>query len=258
MLNIILPSLPYQRVVDPMWQEEMAVAQQQGHTVSLYDAEREKLYQPLNSDYPSLYRGWMLTGPEYQKLENLTPLLVPLAMYLNSHVALGWYEAIAPFTPKSYFVPSEERGGIMALVAQHGCCFIKGLSKSYGSDSVVTSRAELEQLVEKHAIDPDDAFFVREFVKLSPRPEQRFFAVRGRVFGAGGQKFPPELAAVLPALQARWFYTIDVAFDFNGKPLVIEVGDGQVSDTKEWTVAELYEKAVKHLAEQARNRAGNF
>ena len=257
MLNILLPSLPYQRIIDPMWQDEMDAAQRHGHNVCLYDAEREKLYQQPNPHCPSLYRGWMLTGPEYQKLETMTPLLVPLAMYFSSHLANGWYEAITGFTPKSYFVPSEGRGGTMALVRQHGCCFIKGLSKSFGPDSVVTSLAELEQLVRKHAIDPDDALFVREFVKLSTQPEQRFFAVRGRVFGAGGQQFPPELAVVLPALQSRWFCTIDVAFDFNGKPLVIEVGDGQVSDTKEWTVEKLYETAIKHLSESA-NASASF
>ena len=256
MLNILVPSLPYQRVVDPMWQDEMNVAQRHGHNVCLFDAERGRLYQQPNPHYASLYRGWMLTGPEYQRLEALTPLLVPLAMYFSSHLANGWYEAIAAVTPKSYFVPSEERGGTMALVRQHGCCFIKGLSKSYGPDSVVSSLAELEQLVRKHAIDPDDALFVREFVKLSMQPEQRFFAVRRRIFGADGQPLPPELAAVLPALQSRWFYTIDVAFDCNGKPLVIEVGDGQVSDTKEWTVAELYGTAIKYLSESVSASAG--
>jgi hypothetical protein len=249
MLNIILPSLPYQRLVDPMWQEEMDVAQALGHTVGLFDAEQGKLYQTLSPKYPSLYRGWMLTAAEYQKLEKLTPLLVPLSMYLASHRADGWYSSIVGFTPKSYFVPSEERSGTMALIRQHGCCFIKGMSKSFGADSLVTSLDELNRLVKKYAIDPDDALFVREFIKLSARPEQRFFAVQGQAYGAEGAAFPPELAPVLPALQSRWFYTIDVAYDMGGKPIIIEIGDGQVSDTKEWTVARLYETAIKRLAE---------
>ncbi|WP_046242917.1 ATP-grasp domain-containing protein [Hymenobacter terrenus] len=248
MLNILFPSLPYQRLVDPMWAEEMDTARHYGHTVGLFDAEQEKLHQAPNPNYPSLYRGWMLTGAEYQKLEALTPLLVPLAMYLASHWANGWYQAIAGFTPKSYFIPVEERSAILTLLRSHGRCFVKGLSKSFGTDSVVSSLAEYDHLLKKHAVDSAEALFVREFVKLSAAPEQRFFAVRGRVYGASGQPFPAELAPVLLALQSRWFYTIDVAYDLHGKPIIIEVGDGQVSDTKEWTVSALYENVVNLVA----------
>ncbi|MBD2766654.1 ATP-grasp domain-containing protein [Hymenobacter sp. BT664] len=247
MLNLIFPSLPYQRLVDPMWQEEMETAQRFGHTVGLFDSEQEKLYQSPNPNYPSLYRGWMLTPAEYQKLERLTPLLVPVAMYLASHRADGWYEAIAGFTPKSYFVPSEERGGMLELVRRG--CFIKGASKSFGADSYVHSLVELEQLVKKHAIDPDDYLFARELIKLSDQPEQRFFAVHNRAFGTARQPFPAALVPALTALQSRCFYTVDVAYTRAGQPIIIEVGDGQVSDTKEWDVAELYETAINYLAE---------
>jgi hypothetical protein len=248
MLNIILPSLPYQRVVDPMWQEEMDVAQRLGHTVSLFDSEQEKLYQSANSHYPSLYRGWMLTGSEYQKLESLTPLLVPLAMYLASHRADGWYRAIADFTPKSYFVPSDERDGTLSLIRRHGGCFIKGASKSFGADSYVYSLVELEHLLKKHAVDPDDYLFVRELIKLSDQPEQRFFVVHNHAFGASRQPFPAALAPALAALQSRCFYTVDVAYNAAGQPIIIEIGDGQVSDTKEWSVTTLYETAISGLA----------
>lgn len=76
MLNILLPSLPYQRVIDPMWEEEMAVARRLGYPVCLYDSDREKLYQQPDAQYPSLYRGWMLSETEYETLAALTPLLV--------------------------------------------------------------------------------------------------------------------------------------------------------------------------------------
>ena len=250
MLNLLLPSLPYDRTIDPMWQEELDLARQQGYHVSLYDAEQHKLHNAANTQGPCLYRGWMLNGPEYEGLAKLAPLLVPLPMYLASHQATGWYEAIAGHTPQSYFVPADERAGIQELLRRHGRCFVKGLSKSFGADSVVWSLAELEVLIKKYEIDihnDANAFFVREFVPLSDQPEQRFFVVRGRAFGAGGATFPAVLAPVLLALQDRWFCSIDVAYTASGQPIVIEVGDGQVSDTKEWTVAELYETAVAYL-----------
>jgi hypothetical protein len=64
--------------------------------------------------------------------------------------------------------------------------------------------------------------------------------VQGSVYGAAGRQFPVALGPAVAQLQARWFYTIDVAYTQQGQPLVIEIGDGQVSDTKEWYVPELY------------------
>ena len=57
MFNIILPSLPYDRRIDPMWEEEADVARHHGHTLTLYDAEQHKLHAPLHPAYLSLYRG---------------------------------------------------------------------------------------------------------------------------------------------------------------------------------------------------------
>ena len=94
MLNIILPSLPYQRIVDPIWQEEMEVARACGYSVCLFDAEQEKLYQQPNSQFSTLYRGWMLSAVEYQQLAGMAPLLVSTDLYLASHQANGWYDSL--------------------------------------------------------------------------------------------------------------------------------------------------------------------
>ncbi|MDQ2771031.1 MAG: ATP-grasp domain-containing protein [Bacteroidota bacterium] len=249
MLNILLPSLPYDRSIDPMWQEEMETAQRLGYTVFLFDAEQQKLYGRPNPQWPSIYRGWMLTAAEYQQLEQFTPLLVPLAMYLASHQASGWYEQIAAFTPPSQFINVEAApAAIEVLLTRSGKCFVKGLSKSFGSNSVITSLADFTNLRQNHHLQADEILFVREFVELAPQPEQRFFAVRNQAFGAAGQELPKSLRPVLAALENRWLYTIDVAFAADGSPVIIEVGDGQVSDVKEWSVSKLYETVIGQLA----------
>lgn len=250
MLNILLPSLPYQRTIDPMWQDEMETAQRQGHNVCLFDAEQEKIYQQPDAQWPTLYRGWMLTAKEYEHLAQLTPLLVPTAMYLASHQATGWYDAVADFTPRSQFVNAGAAAEtVAALLNRDGRCFIKGLSKSFGDDSVVHSLEESQKVLDEHTVASGEELFVRGFVELSAQSEQRFFVVREKAFGANGGEFPKELAPALAALQSRWFYTVDVALQANGKPTIVEVGDGQVSDTKEWKVADLYETAIAYLAE---------
>jgi hypothetical protein len=83
MLNILFPSLPYGRTIDPMWQEEATVAQGLGCTICLYDAEHQKLLQKPRQDLPTLYRGWMLSEAGYQQLAALTPLLVAPALNMN-------------------------------------------------------------------------------------------------------------------------------------------------------------------------------
>lgn len=252
MLNIVFPSLPYQRIIDPMWEEEGDLARQLGYTVCLFDAEQEKLYAQPDLQRSSLYRGWMLTAAEYKKLAALIPLLVPVEQYLASHCADGWYAALADFTPKSVFVTSNAAAApIAALLASSGRCFVKGMSKSFGAASVVHSLAEYEALLQRHHVPPDERLFVREFVTLSTQPEQRFFVVRNKAFGATETAFPGALNSALKTLTNRWFYTVDVAHTKTGQPIIIEVGDGQVSDTKEWKVAGLYSHVISRLAEVA-------
>ncbi|MDJ0364669.1 ATP-grasp domain-containing protein [Hymenobacter sp. H14-R3] len=252
MLNIILPSLPYSRALDPMWAAEAAEARRLGCQVCLYDAEQPRLYQPPAVAWPTLYRGWMLGEPEYRQLAALTPLLVSPAQYLASHYATGWYAAVAPLTPRSVFAPAAEAAPAVAdFLRADGRCFVKGLAKSFGADSVVTSLADVAALLRKHDVAPGEQLFIREFVALADQPEERFFAVRGAAFGASGQPLPARLRPALAALQSRWLYTVDVAYTAGGEAIIIEIGDGQVSDTKEWQLAELYHTVLRQVAEQA-------
>lgn len=235
-----------------MWQDEMDAACSGGYSVCLFDAEQEKLYQQPNPQQPTLYRGWMLSKVEYQNLANMTPLLVPSDMYLASHQAVGWYDSISGLTPQSRFIAAgEARATVESFIQQFGKCFIKGLTKSFGSESVITSRLEFAALLQKQEVAADELLFVREFVRLSNQPEQRFFVIRNETFEAAEAPFPEVLMPALEALKSRWFYTVDVAYTQIGQPVIIEVGDGQVSDTKEWSVAELYSRVISRLSARA-------
>ncbi len=135
-----------------------------------------------------------------------------------------------------------------ACFCEGGRSFIKGLAKSFGADSVIHSLADFAALLRQHDIAPDEPLFIREFVELADRPEERFFAGQGEAFGARGQPLPVRLRPVLHQLQSRWLYTLDVAYTAAGEAIIIEVGDGQVSDTKEWPLANLYHTVLRRLA----------
>jgi hypothetical protein len=247
MLTVLFPSLPLQRAIDPMWAEEYAAAQASGYAVALFDAEQPKIYGPLPAR-PTLYRGWMLTEKEYHWLEARCQLLVPYEQYAASHLATGWYPAIKEFTPASQFLTTEQWVQTWETGVVAGPQFVKGLVKSFGAESGISSLAEARQLVQRQQLEAAETLFVREFVALGPAPEQRFFAVGPAVFGPGGAAFPAALRPAIDALRTRAFYSVDVAYTAQGQPFIIEVGDGQVSDVKEWPVAELYQRVVPALA----------
>ncbi|WP_426489804.1 ATP-grasp domain-containing protein [Hymenobacter sp. 102] len=183
---------------------------------------------------PAIYRGWMLSAEEYELLATRIALRVSTVSYLASHQASGWYDIIQPFTFPSIF-------GTVATVPDFSAgqrYFVKGLVKSFGNDSVVASQEQWMRLCRVHELLPTEPLFIRQFTPLQAGSERRFFVVDGVAYGAAGILLPDELRPVLALLQPRLFYSLDVALTSAGQPLIVEVGDGQVSDLKEWGLAE--------------------
>ncbi|RSK46674.1 ATP-grasp domain-containing protein [Hymenobacter perfusus] len=242
-MRIIYPSLPYEvRTVDPMWADEYHWAQEQGWAVALYDSETQQLKSA--SVTPALYRGWMLSEAEYLNLAHRTPLLVPAANYLAAHLATGWYEAVRDFTFPSQFLKPHQPPDFST--GQH--YFVKGLVKSFGVDSVVASAAQWQHLCRRYELLPEELLFVRQFVPLAPDSERRFFVVAGVAYGAEGTVLPTSLQPVPALLQPRLLYSLDVALTAAGHPIVVEVGDGQVSDLKEWALPDFGSVVLRALS----------
>lgn len=246
-MHLIYPCLPYQpRTVDPMWAPEYDWARAQGLATGLVDVDNNKVWFPTPArQTQALYRGWMLTAAEYDQLAQLLPLAVPPAEYLSSHHATGWYEAVADHTFSSRFL-TEPTTLDFAAGRRY---FVKGLIKSFEKDSVLTSQEQLLGFWSRHELPAGTPLFVRDFVELKPASERRFFVVRGQTFGAGGAVLPESLQVAIAALQPRLFYSFDVAETLAGQPVLVEVGDGQVSDLKEWTVADFGSCVLRALAE---------
>lgn len=244
-MQIIYPSLPYQpATVDPLWEPEYAWARTNGFDVALFDSETDKLLPRLAGATPALYRGWMLSAAEYEQLAQRTPLLVSPVEYLSSHQASGWYDAIRDFTFASFFLPAAQVPDFFAGQRY----FVKGLVKSFGPDSVVASAEQWQSLVRKHELLTTETLFVRNFTELLPDSERRFFVVAGVAYGALEAPLPAELQPVLARLAPRKFYSLDVVLTAAGRSVVVEVGDGQVSDLKEWSLANFGQTVLRALA----------
>jgi hypothetical protein len=250
-MQFIYPCLPYQpRTVDPMWAPEYEWARAQGLATGLVDMDNDRVWIPTlvsntAQSAPVLYRGWMLTADEYNRLARLLQLAVPPVEYLSSHQATGWYKAVATHTFPSCFL--KEPAALDFTAGRR--YFVKGLVKSFVAASVLTSQRQLADFWQLQELPVGTTLFVRDFVDLKPNSERRFFVMRGQVLGAGGAMLPEALQAAVAALQPRLFYSLDVAETLAGQPVLIEVGDGQVSDLKEWSVAELGSRVLRALAE---------
>lgn len=249
-MRFVYPSLPYRlRTVYPLWAPEYEWARDNGLAVGLVDVDEERRWLPAPPTDSALviYRGWMLSASEYDTLGQLLPLAVPTAEYLSSHEASGWYEAVAPYTFASRLL-TEPQPLYFGGGRQY---FVKGLVKSFGAASVVSSQAYFNGFWQQQELPAGTPLFVRDFEVLRPGSERRFFVVRGQALGAGGAELPAVLLPVLVALQPRQFYSLDVAETITGQVRLVEVGDGQVSDLKEWTVAEFGHQILRALANEA-------
>lgn len=245
-MHFIYPCLPYQpRTVDPMWEPEYEWARAQGLATGLVDLDNNRVWFSTPArPTQALYRGWMLDAAEYNRLALLLPLAVSPAEYLSSHQANGWYEAVATHTFPSRFltepVPLDFTAG-----RQY---FVKGLVKSFGDSSVLSDQSQFDTFWQRQELATGSSLFVRDFVDLKPASERRFFVVGGQAFGADGAALPTLLQEALSSLQPRLFYSFDVVETLAGEARLVEVGDGQVSDLKEWTVAEFGSRVLKALA----------
>jgi hypothetical protein len=248
-MHFIYPCLPYQlRTVDPLWEPEYEWARGQGLATGLVDIDSGKVWlaTPASAAQPmqATYRGWMLTATEYDRLVQVLPLAVSSAEYLSSHHATGWYEAVAKYTFPSRFL-TEPAELDFAAGRQY---FVKGLVKSFHKDALLTAQEQVAGFWRRHELPVGTPLFVRDFTALKPLSERRFFVVRGQVFGASGGVLPESLRAAVAALRPRLFYSFDVAQTLAGQPVLVEVGDGQVSDLKEWPLAEFGSQVLRALA----------
>jgi hypothetical protein len=252
-MHFVYPCLPYQpRTVDPMWAPEYDWARAQGLATGLVDVDNDKAWVPTlaaETQPQVLYRGWMLSAAEYDRLAQMLPLAVSPAEYLASHHATGWYEAVTAHTFPSRFL-TEPTTLDFAASRRY---FVKSLVKSFGDDSVVSSQEQLAGFWQQHELPAGEPLFVRDFIELKPASERRFFVVRGQVFGAGGAGLPQPLLEAVAALQPRLFCSFDVAETLAGQFVLVEVGDGQVSDLKEWPVAEFGHRVLRALATATAN-----
>lgn len=189
-----------------------------------------------------LYRGWMLSQEEYEDMNNFVlskgaRLLIPYSDYENNHYFEGWYSTVKSHSIESVVFKDKEEM-LKNLPVGWSSYFIKDAVKSLTTSkgSIARNEEEIKEIlteIEKYK-GIERYIVLRKVVDLSPDTEKRYFCVKGKVFSSLEDSIPDKVKEIGYLLKDRLFVSIDMCEDSHGKSWLIETGDGQVSDLKEW------------------------
>lgn len=221
------------------------------------DIEESFIYQ-LNEDYQSvkfkkenmnfslhfIYRGWMLNQATYEKLNQkfYYQLKTDTDKYLFTHHLPNWYHALRDYTMKS-IVTSEDNIVMDFSDSGFQAGFIKDYVKSIktGKGSIIESQHDIEnllQMMKQYKGHIEGGLVIREKINLQENSETRHFVLNDKLFSPDNT--PNDKIQLAQNIQNTlkkeelFFYSIDIAYITNNTPILIEVGDGQVSDYTGW------------------------
>ncbi len=249
-IRLLYPANPLElSQADEPYQEEYQAALAQGLNCSLFEFDNLAFdeFKPkprLAVDEVVLYRGWMLTVEGYEKLVNFLSKrgaqpFTNAQAYRRCHHLPGWYETCKDLTAET--IICEKDADFEAELAEVNWpgFFVKDFVKSNsdGRGSVAKSPQEIPEIItllEQYRGEVEGGICVRKLQSFEADSEERYFVLNGQAFAQDG-----EIPAVVQACAERIdspFFSVDVARTAEGDLQVVELGDGQVSDRKQWPV----------------------
>jgi hypothetical protein len=258
-MRILYPSDPLNaKAPDEDYREEYEAVSTVGIACSLFSLEdfQSGTFRPrpaLDEGETVLYRGWMLTPDGYRALSQSVAArgantwTSPEA-YERCHYLPRWYELCKEFTPETIFLArdadfSRELSGLN-WPGYFVKDYVKSLTTARGSiarnpDEV----SEIVALIERYRGQVEGGVCVRRLEALRPETEERFFVLAGEPHSRDG--LVPGLVGAIAQVIDSPFYSVDVCASASGGLRLIELGDGQVSDRKQWSA----ERFAELLAE---------
>ena len=211
---------------------------------------------------PAVWRGWQMTSNVYKLFHTVAIkhgvrlITSPDRYDVNHHLNLS-YPRIREHTARSYFSSDPTAETIADVFATLGSpVFVKDSVKGHyfhpcildAADASEASLDKVRDLIEDRGDSYSGVIVFREFREYED--ETRFVIVDGRVVCSGAHNSSGRVLGVEECVDAgidltslgagSSYYTVDVAIDAKtGKPEVVEMGDGQVSEVPEGGAREL-------------------
>lgn len=247
-MRLLYPSAPFDKKrPDEQYLEEYNTVVAAGLQAGLFsfedfEAGTFKASVPFEPGDTVLYRGWMLTVDAYAALvkhlrdQGATAGTSP-TQYRHCHHLPEWYPLLAACTSETVVLPSDANFDQALDGLQWPGYFIKDYVKSLntGGGSLVETPAGIAPLVErmrKYRGQIEGGICVRQREQYLEETERRYFVLHGQAYGVTSEV--PELVTECARLIDSPFFSVDVVFRSDGVLRVVELGDGQVSDRKEW------------------------
>lgn len=257
---LLYPSNPLRpNAVDDAWRDEHDAACALGIPCARFSFERfgDGAFAPrpaLPAGARVLYRGWMLAPARYRHLAEAVSavgasMVTDAAAYHRCHHLPGWYAKCADLTPETEFVAPDEDLPARLATLRWSAYFVKDFVKSLTTTrgSVASTPEEVAAVVAEIARvrgGIEGGVCLRRVEPFVPDSEARYFVAAGRAIAAEGE--PPALVHELASRIESPFFSVDVARTREGALRLVELGDGQVSDRKEWPAARFV--AMLHAA----------
>lgn len=275
----------YQRKSDEDYEAEYIAAKESGYNVALFSYEDMELGKlSLYGDEIkglTIYRGWMMKPQMYRAFydqckRNDIILINDRTRYEECHLLPNWYDKVFPNTAKSVWTEGNDIEKAVALLTQIGSdAIVKDFVKSrkhewYEACFVPADKTDGEKVIRTFAKRQGDnlvgGIVIREFLELkkagfhkqSGMPiseEYRVVVALGKVISVTAywegqteeeiEKIGAFALECTKKIRSN-FYTVDVAVKSSGEPVVMEVGDGQVSGLQEET-PEKYYKCMRKI-----------
>lgn len=248
-MHLLYPSDPFHKKrPDEQYAEEYDLVVAAGLQVALFSFEDFetgvfKTSVPFTPGACVLYRGWMLTPDAYAALvvhlhENGTVEFTNATQYRHCHHLPEWYPLLIAHTSETVVLDCNANFK-QALDGLHWPgYFIKDYVKSLntGAGSLVETPECIGPLVEtmrQYRGQIEGGICVRRREQYLEETERRYFVLLGQAYGASDEV--PALVTECARLIDSPFFSIDVVLRSDGVLRVVELGDGQVSDRKEWS-----------------------
>ena len=247
-MHILFPHSPLdRRAPDELCAEQYEVLGEAGASVSLFSFEKLQAGASLELSLPPsgiLYRGWMLTREEYERLsraveEQGARMEVRLDQYLCSHHLPNWYPRILEFTAETVIMaPADATPASVMNLGWDGVFlkdYVKSLKTSLGSR--ITDPALLPAVVgemQRFRGQIEGGLCLRRIENFKAGSEVRYFVIKGQPFAPLSSTPIPAMVRKIAERILSPFFSIDVAERNDGVLRVVEIGDGQVSDLVGW------------------------
>ncbi len=238
------------RRVDESYLAESIALQQAGFQTAVISLESlssdlARIYPMLTPDKNVVYRGWMLSATDYQKLvarisETGANAYTLPSVYLATHYLPNWYHLIEDLTPETHFYTVDD--DLASELEQLGWerffvkDYVKSLKTSIGS--MITHPSEINLIMsEMHKFRGtiEGGICIRRLEDFIPTSERRYFVINGIVFGSDANEPIPDIAIQCAGRVKSRFFSIDTIDRQDGIKRIVEIGDGQVSGLVGWS-----------------------